>query len=73
MNIGIWRIDLIDDGTLDTVLVATMRIQPRIQYENRYGDTSEYRDSDGILTSEGFCELCRDTAEYADTMRDMGF
>jgi hypothetical protein len=62
---GIWDIHLIDDGTLDTVFKAVMRIAPHITYECRYSDTSEYRDEDGSLTLDGFTELTDDVADFA--------
>ncbi len=66
-NVGIWRITLIDDGTLDTVLTATMRTNEQISYESRFGGAyaAYFRDDDGCLNEEGFLELAKDAAYYA--------
>jgi hypothetical protein len=66
MNIGIWTVELCDDGTLDTVVRCEMRIQPSIAYEFRWSDTSHLRDEHtGALTNEGWQELSREAAECA--------
>lgn len=64
-NIGIWCVYLSDDGSLDTVMVAEMRIATHIKYECRFSDTADYRDDDGCLTGEGFKKLVEETADYA--------
>jgi hypothetical protein len=68
MHKGIWDIHLIDDGTLDTVFKAVMRIAPHITYECRYSDTSEYRDEDGDLD---FAELADDVADFASMQHEV--
>ena len=47
---------LCDDGTLDTVIEVEGR-------EHRWTDTSFYRDENGILTENGFIELCQEAIE----------
>lgn len=69
INIGIWTVELDDDGTLDTVIRVTMRLQPQITEEVRYSDTSHLRDDSGALTLEGFQELADDAVDYVETSR----
>lgn len=46
--------DLIDDGTLDTVISVHCNDCDRV-WEERFGDTSDYRDSDtGVLDFDAF-------------------
>jgi len=65
-RVRVWDVSLDDDGSLDTVLVAVLRIAPHKRFEFRYGDTSEYRDKSGCLTELGFAELAADAADSAD-------
>lgn len=70
-NIGIWRVYLEDDGTLDTVVTAEMRIQPRYRYTSRFSSSSDHRDNDGYLTDEGFAELAEDAADHASECHEL--
>ena len=68
-RIRIWDISLEDDGTLDTCLSVVMRIQPdKYRFLFCMQDTSEFRDADGTLTSEGFDIIAEWAAEWADEM-----
>lgn len=71
-NIGIWEIVLVDDGTLDTVLITTMRTDSDISYVSRFSQeqVANFRDDDGYLTEEGFTDLAEAAADYAYECQD---
>ncbi len=64
---SLWKCELVDDGTLDTV-VLVQDVRERWEPEEiRFSDTSDLRDKDGRLTKRGFHILCGQAVdEYSD-------
>ena len=69
-RIRIWDVFLVDDGTLDTVLEARMRIQPSIVYTSRF--SSETRSADPAEDDAALEALAQEAAEFADDCRAEG-
>ena len=53
MRIDNYEFELVDDGTLDTV-VSIRNTDTDVTHEYRYLDTSAYRDEDGYLYFDQF-------------------
>jgi hypothetical protein len=65
MNIDGYECFLCDDGTLDTVISIDGE---EIRFSQDYA--ANFRDSDGVMTDEGFKELCREEIEQMETYTD---
>ena len=64
-HIGVYTAELVDDGTLDTVVRVYLRLQPHISEEIRFSTeyASHFRDDDGALTEEGWKELSSEAVD----------
>lgn len=54
-----YRYELLDDGTLDTVVSATDKEHGHTHEERIDAETAAYyRESDGSFTDQGFADFC---------------
>jgi hypothetical protein len=66
IDIGPYRIELIDDGSLDTVLKVYLRVQPQgsaREYRFSTDHAAQFRTPDGYMSREGMKELGNEAVE----------
>ncbi len=66
MKIGDYNCFLVDDGTLDTVISVN---NEQFRYDSEFA--SEYRDSNGVMTDDGFYDICQDAIDQYEEYMDL--